>query len=354
MPQAILSNEAIRLMAINQWSVTISPSSKPGFQKVVNLAQSEVWEIPQVLESEATLEFIGFRSDQARELYKNFQQEKRNEEEDPLLATTKKYLTTRFTQLNHHPLRLIPALIGMNLEVGESLCSLIDIILNDIRYQLNDVSKQDLFIWTTLTVQRSFLSLKSLNAKILNPGTTTAPPPPPLPPMSFPLSLKQGVSPGQTVDNIGIPVPNGFMVTDDKAMPCWKDPPPAYPNLKLEPGQHLVEIIEPGRPCGYREENGQLIPYWMNPPAPRLFILDEERQVIDEIHYHHSSRSTSRSREMGGFFFNLLVGALLNCERTDSGGRGEKKKKKKKHEDRPRTLVKNYFPHLELVFKKSN
>lgn len=287
MSQAILSNEAIRLMTINQWSVTISPSSKPGFQKIVNLAQSEVWEIPQVLESEATLEFIGFRSDQAREVYKSFQQEKRNEQEDPLLATAKNYLKTRFTQLNHHPLRLIPGLIGMNLEVGENLCSLIDIILNDIRYQLNDVSKQDLFTWTTVTVQRSFLSLKSLNAKILNPGTT--PPPPPLPPMSFPLSLKQGVSPGQTVDKIGIPAPNGFMVTDDKAIPCWNDPPPAYPNLKLEPGQHLVEIIEPGRPCGYREEDGQRIPYWMNPPAPRLFILDEERQVIDEIHYHHPS-----------------------------------------------------------------
>ena len=296
MSQAILSNEAIRLMAINQWSVTISPSSKPGFQKIVNLAQSEVWEIPQVLESEATLEFIGFRSDQAHELYKNFQQEKRNEQADPLLETAKKYLTTRFTQLSHHPLRLIPALIGMNLEVGESLCSLIDIILNDIRYQLNDVSKQDLFTWTTLTVQRSFLSLKSLNAKILNPGTTTAPLPPPVPPMSFPLSLKQGVSQGQTVDNIGIPVPNGFMFPDDKAMPCWDGPPPAYPNLKLEPGQHLVQIIEPSRLCGYREENGQLIPYWMNPPAPRLFILDEERQVIDEIHYHHPSRSNSRRR----------------------------------------------------------
>lgn len=290
MSQAILSNEAIHLMA-TQWSVTISTSSKPGFQKVVNLAQPEVWEIPQVLESEATLEFIGFRSDQAREIYKTFQQENKSEGEDPLLASAKRYLTTRFTQLNHHPLRLIPAITGMNLEVGECLCNVIDTILNDIRYQLNDVSKQDLFTWTNLTVQRSFLSLKGLNAKILDPRTT--PPSPPYSPMPFPLSLKQGVSPGQKVGNTGMPVPNGFLVIDNKAIPCWNDLPPEYPNLSLQPGQHVAEVLEPGMPCGYREENGQLIPYWMNPPAPRIFILDEGHQVIDEIHHHDPRRGFS-------------------------------------------------------------
>lgn len=290
MSQAILSTEAIHIIA-TQWSATVSLSSKPGFQKVVNEPQSEAWEIPQVLESEATLEFIGFRPDQAQEIYKNFQQDNRNEHEDPLFAAAQKHLTTRFTRLNHHPLRLIPGLAGINLEVGESLCNLIDIILNDIRYQLNDVSKQDLFTWTVLTVRRSFLSLKSLNTKILNLGTTLPPPP-----MSFPLSLKQGVSPGQTVGNTIMPAPHGFMVRHSQAIPCWKDLPPSYPNLRLESGQHLVEIIDPGSPSGYMEENGQRIPYWMDPPAPRIFILDEERQVVDELHHHDSSRSISQRR----------------------------------------------------------
>lgn len=290
MSQAILSNEAIRLMA-TQWSVTVSPSSKPGFQKVVNQASSQAWEIPQVLESEATLEFIGFRSDQAQEVYKDFQLYNRNQQEDTLFATAKKHLATRFERLNHHPLRLIPGLAGINLEVGESLCGLIDIILKDVRYQLNDVSKHDLFTWTTRTVERSFLSLKSLNATILNSGET-----PYVPPMSFPLSLKQGVSPGQTVGNTIMPAPNGFIVRDNHAVPCWKDLPPAYPNLPLEPGQHLIEIIDPGIPSGFLEENGQRIPYWIDPPAPRIFILDEELQVIDELHRHDPDWPVSQRR----------------------------------------------------------
>ncbi|MCJ1343317.1 hypothetical protein MMC31_001510 [Peltigera leucophlebia] len=289
MSQAILSNEAIHLIT-TRWSATICPSSKPGFQKIVSPAELEIWEIPQILESEATLEFMGFRSDQAREIYKTFQQEKQPEQEDPLLATTKNYLTTRFTQFNHHPLRLIPALTGVNLEIGDGLCSLMDNILNDIPYQLNDVSKQDLFIWTTITVQRGFLSLKSLNAKILNPYT-----PPTIPPLSFPLSLKPGVSPGQTIGNI--PVPNGFLFSENESMPCWNDPPPKYPHLQLEPGEHLVELIDPGVPSGYREENGRRIPYWTNPAAPRLYIVDEEHQIIDEIHHLESSQSTPGPRK---------------------------------------------------------
>lgn len=295
MSQAILSEEAIRRMAI-RWSATVSPSSKPGFQKVVNPAQSEVWEIPQVLESVATLEFIGLRSEQAQEVFKSFQEDNRDEQEDPLFATAKKHLSTRFARLNHHPLRLIPALAGINLEVGESLCSLIDIILNDFRYQLNDVSKQDLFTWTTLTVERSFLYLKCLNAKILISGAS----PPTLPSMSFPLSLKEGVSPGQTVGRTIMPAPDGFMIRDNQAVPCWKDLPPAFPNLRLEPGQRLAVFLDPGRPSGFMEENGQRIPYWMNPPAPRSFILDEERQVIDEL--HHPERSWLVSRRTRGMF----------------------------------------------------
>lgn len=289
MYQAILSNEAIRMMATH-WSLTILPSSKRGFQKVLNQAQTESWEIPLVLESEATLEFIGFRSDQAQEVYKNFQQEDDgNEEEDPLFETAIEHITTRFRQLNHHPLRLIPGLTGLNLDVGDSLCSLIDIILTDIRYQLNDVSKQDLFTWTTLTVKRSYLSLKGLNAKILNSGTTSSPPP-----MTYPLSLKQGVVAGQTVGNTIMPAPNGFMVRDNQAIPCWKDMPPAYPNVRLRPGQRLVEILDPGSPSGTLEENGRRIPYWKDPPAPRVFIVDEEHQIIDELHHHHSWPSEYR------------------------------------------------------------
>lgn len=288
--QAILSDEAIRILA-TQWSVTVSPSSNPGFQKVVNQASLEAWEIPQVLESEATLEFIGFRSDQAQEIYQDFQQYNRNQEEDALFATAKKHLTTRFARLNHHPLRLIPGLAGINLEVGESLCGFIDIILQDVRYQLNDVSKHDLFTWTTLTVRRGFLFLKGLNAKILNSGAT-----PYVPPMSFPLSLKQGVTPGQTVGSTIMPVPNGFMIRNNQAIPCWKDLPPAYPNLPLEPGQHLVEILDPGTPSGFLEENGQRFPHWINPPAPRVFILDEELEVIDELHRHDPDWPISQRR----------------------------------------------------------
>lgn len=181
MSRAILSNEAIRILA-TEWSITVSPSfTKPGFLKAVSQATSQTWEIPQVLESEATLEFIGFRSDQAQEIYKDFfeQQLEDNignhaqQEEDPLLlVTAKKHLTTKFARFNYHPLRLIPGLTGLNLEVGESLCSLIDIILADVRYQLNDVSKHDLFTWIRIAVQRSFFSLKGLNARILNLGVS--------------------------------------------------------------------------------------------------------------------------------------------------------------------------------------
>lgn len=255
----------------------------------------EAWEIPQVLESKATLEYIGFRSDQAQEIYKDFQQYNGNQEEDPLFATAKQHLTTRFARLNHHPLRLIPGLAGINLEVGESLCALIDVILQDVRYQLNGVSMNDLFTWTTLTVQRSFLFLKGLNVKILNSGAT-----PYVPPMSFPLSLKQGVVPGQTVGNTVMPAPNGFIVRNNQAIPCWKDLPPAYPNLPLEPGQQLIEILDPGTPSGFLEENGQRIPYWINPPAPRVLILDEEREVIDELHRHDPDWPVSERR--WGFF----------------------------------------------------
>lgn len=311
MSQAILSSEAIRILAA-QWSITVSLSSKPGFFKAVNQASSQSWEIPQVLESEAALEFIGFRSDQAQEIYKDFKQQQQQQlddnignqqqqdEKDPiLLATAKKHLTTRFARFNSdHPLRLIPGLAGLNLEVGESLCSLIDIILADVRYQLNDVSKNDLFTWMKITVQRSFLSLKGLNAKILNSGLT-----PYLPPTSFPLSLKEGVSPDQTVGRTVMHAPNGFIVRANQAIPCWKDLPPAYPNLPpLEPGQQLVEILDPGIPSGFLEENGQRIPYWIEPPAPRVFILDEEREVIDELHGYDPEWPVSQQQRPRGIF----------------------------------------------------
>lgn len=170
----------------------------------------------------------------------------------------------------------------MNLEVGESLCHLIDIIHPNFRFQRNNVSKPDHFIWSTLTAQ-----------------CTT----PPLPPMSFSLSLKLGVFPGQPVGNTRMRAPNGFVARDNQAVPCLNGPSLSHPMIRLEPGQPLVEIIESDSPFGYFEENGRRMSSWMNPPAPLTFALDEERWVIDEVHSYDPSRSTASCR---GRCFNLL------------------------------------------------
>lgn len=99
-----------------------------------------------------------------------------------------------------------------------------------------------------------------------------------------------------------MPAPSGFIVRHNQAIPCWKDLPPAYPNLPpLEEGRQLVEVLDPGIPSGFLEENGQRIPYWIEPPAPRVFILDEEREVIDELHGYDPEWPVSQQRQRGIF-----------------------------------------------------
>ena len=279
-------------------------------------------EIPEILESVAMVEDLGIRVDVAQEIWNTFYTEKREDEAD-LLFHVRNFLLAAFETENHvNGCDMTEILDHMGFTPLESAdkWSLVSHVLADRNFVFNTVSKQNICDWAIIIMEQRFDSMKFYDARTLRHGIPIMPSPP-----FFPLSLVPDIDPRERViGNDRRPPPDGFILENDRATPCWHEPPdlesspPSSPNyvedresyfpsasspdyvedreyflprasspdyvkvtvyvdrLPPQPSherpQPVVEQQLPlqfaarGEPDGYFEENGQYVAYWNQLP----------------------------------------------------------------------------------------
>lgn len=237
MPQAVLSAEAVRRLAIK--GIQVKASNRLGFQ-LIKYPDGHKHEIPERIGGVAMFEYIGFYRVTAQNLWLTYKSQNQGHGYD-LFVFAKNYLILKFEKYRQYSLQKLLAAVGLSSALTSSLTNYLQKLKINDQFGLNIVSVHNLRDWAIMKVKKYYDRMKLLDTQVLNHSTLRT-----VSLGMFPLSLKDNVARGQMVGNTGIPVADGFYEgKDGRVVPGWKAPPYKMLPNKVLPNNVLSKKVLP-------------------------------------------------------------------------------------------------------------